>query len=403
MIGNGVKPAPSSQPPFGGNRNRPDDTAQMTLADQNQKSGYRYRHFGGFRLLLAMLVMFQHFAADLAPLPFARAFAPYPVGNIAVLVFFALSGFVITEAIDCIYRERAGAFLGNRLLRIVPHFLLAVALSMLAHEVFRATGGARLWRSQPSFPANAFAPANLALNFIGITPFADRSINYNFLDITWAVRVEMAFYLVMAGCITIGRRLPGNNGFTIAATAAALLLLPLFVFAVHGSGVRMMQFLPYFAFGAGLYFATLGRRAGWLTVALTLPAMLWQSVLQKSLDPVAGMPAPSLAGQLIILGLLLGALSLLACSDIARWRDTDRVLGGLTYPLYLYHEDVLVVLLTFTIGYSYAVFVTGILLSLLVAMALTNLVDPIVTRYRDKVRGGALSPGKPARYALTQH
>ena len=375
----------------------------MTPTDRIQKRGYRYRHFGGFRLLLAMLVMFQHFAADLAPLPFARAFAPYPVGGIAVLVFFALSGFVITEAIDCIYRERAGAFLGNRLLRIVPHFLLAVALSMLAHEIFRATGGVRLWRSQPSFPAEAFAPANVALNFIGITPFIDRAIDYNFLDITWAVRVEMAFYLMMASCIAIGRRLPGKSGFAIAATAAALLLLPLFIFAVHGRGVRMLEFLPYFAFGAGLYFATLGRRAGWLTVALTVPAMLWQSILRQSLEPVAGMPAPSLAGQLIILVLLLCGLGVLAFSDIARWRNTDRVLGGLTYPLYLYHQDVLVLLLTFTVGYSYAVFVIGILLSLLVAMALTTLVDPILSRYRDKIRGGALRAGKPVRYALIQH
>ncbi|WP_428535069.1 acyltransferase family protein [Rhodopila sp.] len=375
----------------------------MTPADRMQKPRYRYRHFGGFRLLLAMLVMLQHFAADLAPLPLARAFAPYPVGGIAVLVFFALSGFVITEAIDCIYRERAGAFLGNRLLRIVPHFLLAVALSMLAHEIFRATGGARLWRSQPSFPADAFAPINVALNFIGITPFIDRAIDYNFLDITWAVRVEMVFYLVMAGCIAIGARLPGKKGFTIAATAAALLLTPLFAFAVYGRGARMMEFLPYFGFGVGLYFATIGRRAGWLTVALSVPAMLWQSILQQSLEPVAGMPAPSLAGQLIMLGLLLGVLGVLAFSDIARGRDTDRVLGGLTYPLYLYHQDVLVLLLTFTVGYSYAVFVTGILLSLLVAMALTSLVDPMVTRYRDKVRGGALRAGKPARYALVRH
>ncbi len=162
--------------------------------------------------------MLQHFAADLAPAPLARAFTPYAVGSIAVLAFFALSGFVITEAIDCIYRERPGAFLGNRMLRILPHFLLAVALAMLAHEIFRATGGERLWRSQPSFPADAFTPANVALNFIGIVPLADRFIDYNFLSISWAVRVEMAFYLVICGCITIGRTLPGRRGFALAAS-----------------------------------------------------------------------------------------------------------------------------------------------------------------------------------------
>ena len=87
---------------------------------------YQYRSFGGFRLLLAVLVMVQHFGADLAPAPLATALAPYFTESVAVLVFFALSGFVITEAVDSVYRNRPIPFLTNRLLRIVPHFLLAL-------------------------------------------------------------------------------------------------------------------------------------------------------------------------------------------------------------------------------------------------------------------------------------
>ena len=94
--------------------------------------------------MLAVLVMVQHFGADLAPAPLAVALAPYSVGSVAVLVFFALSGFVITEAVDTVYRTRPGPFLANRLLRILPHFLLAVILAMLAHEFFRIAGGIRL-------------------------------------------------------------------------------------------------------------------------------------------------------------------------------------------------------------------------------------------------------------------
>jgi peptidoglycan/LPS O-acetylase OafA/YrhL len=84
-----------------------------------------------------------------------------------------------------VYRNRAGPFLTNRMLRIVPHFLLAVALSMAAHALFRLIGGEHLWRSQPSFPDTAFALPNMVLNFAGIVPGVDRFISYNFLDITW--------------------------------------------------------------------------------------------------------------------------------------------------------------------------------------------------------------------------
>src|SRR4051812_15055840 len=128
--------------------------------------GYTYRYFGAFRLLLAGLVMFQHFAADLAPEDFARLCMPYDVGNTAVLVFFALSGFVIIEAADQVYGGKPLAFMANRLLRIMPHFILAVALSMLLHYVFAVTEGERLWRSQPGFLFDVvFAPANILLNF----------------------------------------------------------------------------------------------------------------------------------------------------------------------------------------------------------------------------------------------
>ena len=366
----------------------------MSSNDRVVQAGYQYRHFGGFRLVLAALVMLQHFAADLAPEPLARVFAPYALGGMGVLVFFAMSGFVITEAVDCVYRKRPGAFLGNRLLRIVPHFVLAVALSMLAHEVFRAAGGVRLWRSQPSFPTDAFAPVNVALNFVGILPMADRFIDYNFLDITWAVRVEMAFYLIIGGCVAIGRRLPVAGGFALAASGALVLLVPLFVLAVHGRGVAMLSFLPYFAFGSALYFATLGRRSGWLVVALSVPAILWQCIAQQSGGATLGAEPSWLSGNLIVLVVLLSIFTALAFVRISQWRNADRLLGNLTYPLYLYHEDVLVIVLTFTIGYSYSVLAAAVLLSLLVAIMLTALVDPLVNQYRDRVRGSALQRGR---------
>ena len=98
----------------------------MRQTSQNTGSVFQYRYFGGFRLLLAMLVMTQHFGADLCAGPAGGGPGALHAGSVAVLVFFALSGFVITEAVDLVYRNRPGPFLTNRLLRIVPHFLLAV-------------------------------------------------------------------------------------------------------------------------------------------------------------------------------------------------------------------------------------------------------------------------------------
>ena len=365
----------------------------MRRLQEGAQAPYRYRYFGGFRLLLATLVMLQHFGADLAPAPLAAALGPYAVGSMAVLVFFALSGFVITEAVDQVYRHRPAPFLTNRLLRIMPHFVVAVALSMLAHELFRISGGVRLWRSQPGFPDDAFSPHNVAMNFIGVAPMADRFIDYNFLDITWAVRVEMAFYVAMSGCIAIGRTLPSPRGFAWAACGMMVLLSPLFRLAIQGHGVAMLGFLPYFAFGGGLYFASLRSPVGWVTVALSLPAMLWQQIVQQAVTTTPLSVQLSWTGNLIALVVLLGLMSILALVTIGRGQGTDRLVGNLTYPLYLYHESVLIVVLTFTTGYSYGVFVAGMGLSLMTAVAMMALIDPLVVLYRDRVRGRAVQAG----------
>ena len=65
------------------------------------------------------------------PEPLATASLPYEVGTIAVAVFFALSGFVICEGADVVYRDRPLAFMSNRLLRILPHFILSVTTAIL--------------------------------------------------------------------------------------------------------------------------------------------------------------------------------------------------------------------------------------------------------------------------------
>jgi peptidoglycan/LPS O-acetylase OafA/YrhL len=362
----------------------------MPQRSRSADSVYQYRYFGSFRLLLAMLVMEQHFVADLAPAPLAIALAPYAFGSVAVLVFFTLSGFVITEAVDSIYRDRPAPFLTNRLLRIVPHFLLAVALAMLAHAFFRLDLGVRLWRSQPSFPAEAFTLHNVVMNFFAIIPMAKKFIDYDFLSITWALRVEMAFYLTMFACIAIGRRLPWARGFAVTASALLVVALSMILPIIHGQGPEMLGYIPHFAFGGGLYFATARSITGWVTVVSSIPLMIWQFIdFQARTVPIQGIPM-SLTGNLSVFLVLLAITISLAFMPIARGRNIDRALGNLTYPLYLYHEVVLIVILTVTTGYAYTTLALGVVLSFVTAAILAALVDPAVTFYRDRVRGRAL-------------
>ena len=85
---------------------------------QSRPASGAYRPFGTLRTALAGLVMLHHFGIHLAGPDLAAALRQVDLGRLAVVVFFVLSGFVITEAAVTFYSGRPIAFASNRLLRI---------------------------------------------------------------------------------------------------------------------------------------------------------------------------------------------------------------------------------------------------------------------------------------------
>lgn len=65
----------------------------------------------------------------------------------------------------------------------------------------------------------------------------------------------------------------------------------------------------------------------------------------------------------------------------------DRLLGNLTYPIYLYHAPVMLVTLALLPTRSAAAFLGGICASLVVAILLYLAIDPAIARLRDQLRG----------------
>jgi peptidoglycan/LPS O-acetylase OafA/YrhL len=166
----------------------------------------------------------------------------------------------------------------------------------------------------------------------------------------------------------------------------------------------MLQYVPFFVFGAGLYFATEGLLAGWIAAAASVPAMLYQYFALPVSVPVPDAPPPATWTDLALLVVLFALLVFLAFRRFTGMRRLDRRLGVLTYPLYLYHQDVLVGVLTFTAGYSYFVFAAGMALSIVVSALLCLIIDPVVDYYRDRLRGRSLDgvaiPSQPVSRRL---
>lgn len=353
-----------------------------------------YRPFGAFRLLLAALVVAQHFLANCAPDRLADATSPYEVGSVAVLVFFALSGFVICEAADLIYSGRPWAFLTNRLLRIAPHFIAAVALTGVLLAALAQAGPVRVSRVSVLDPATAFTAHNLAANAFGFLPFSNLAMRTDLLAVAWAVRIEMIFYLVVAAVLLGGglarRRRPAGHGFAPAAAIAAAAMLPLFLLAMGRRAPVFLQLAPYFVFGGALYVArTRGSLAAWAVAAVSLALVAWEFGARPSHHPAMRFER-AVTAQAILLAALLAAFAVLSRLRAGRFQDLDRSLGDLTYPLYVWHTGVRLVGLALHVEAATSQLVALGVLAVAVAILAHLAIDPAVDRLRDAIRGRRL-------------
>jgi peptidoglycan/LPS O-acetylase OafA/YrhL len=356
-----------------------------------------YRYFGGFRFLLAFLVLIQHFLANVAPEALASLSMRFEVGSVAVLVFFSLSGFVIFEAADQIYQDRPARFFTNRLLRIVPHFFIAVTAAVVLYYFFDATKTLRVARDGVWTGETAFAIKNILVNYLGFMTYTNNFMTYDFVGIAWAIRIEMAFYIVVTTAIFFARSRislrPQQPHLAAIGLLFAVLLSPLYILSVFGELPRMFQLEPYFVFGCALYVVVARRTPIAVVVAcVSLLAIAWQFLAQPPLHPRLGFER-SVAVQFALLLSLLSLMIGLALARVRslRLRRLDRYFGDLTYPLYVFHPNVMVIFLSTTVGYSYLILCTSLIAALVTAWILSLTVDPSARKIRDTVRGGPLN------------
>lgn len=317
--------------------------------------------FGILRTLLAMMVLVGHLTNH------------WQIGTYAVFAFYIISGYLMTRIMQQRYgytlRGR-GAFAINRVLRLYPLYWLALLLSIL---VVLAVGehNALAFNEVMHFPDHTGEWLGIAtMLYIGWFP---NEIAPNLVPTTWAITVELFFYLF----ITLGLSRTERRVHIWLALSA---LYTLYVVAFE-LGWKYMYFplaaasLP-FAIGAQIYFLqqknfpSLGDdwwlQPGWLSVFLLLNA------LTETLYPDY-----FLAGFYVSL-----LISVVLCYQIAlggRWgsisADTDEKIGAYSYPIYLLHWQVGLLISIMLFGKPIHDVTTSGLLSLLASIVVVLLVS----------------------------
>jgi peptidoglycan/LPS O-acetylase OafA/YrhL len=316
----------------------------------------RRRELDGLRGIAAFVVLIHH---NLLPMPVFAAplyvansdpgsvgwliWSPLHVlfaGTEAVLVFFVLSGLVLTLPVLATPRYDWAAYYPQRLVRLYLPVLGAVVWAVIVVMLLPRIGiGANpsLWMAAHDDAEGGFTPVADAFLLAGTS---------NLDGPLWSLRWEVLFSLLLPLYVLVARRLPRYwiAGILIIAVADGLFVT---------AGYAALQYLPVFAIGALLAVALddvgrlaariqAGRRPTAVWGGLTALAVLGITAhwtIGPRLGPFIGVATTSVVlGATLFVFIALGspAARALLTSRVVQW------LGAISFSLYLVHEPIVV-------------------------------------------------------------
>lgn len=273
---------------------------------------------GTFRLCLALLVALSHIGVDV--------FGLNP-GVPAVVGFYLISGYVMTGLIRSHYAtaSRAWKFYVDRLMRLVPHYLVIAAITL---------GWFLAANTYTLYLATSPTPARILQNVL-IVPMNYYMFNHSdqfaLIPPSWSLGAEIQFYLVAPLLL-----LPFETRLRFVALAGSLL-----VYAVASFGFINSDWYGYRLLSGVLFMFVLGsifhdlhhRRNGTLLSWLLVLAIGALVVLLASMLVKFGKLHLNYDRE-TLLGLAVGSLAVNILAPRARNRFDD-MLGNLSYGVFL--------------------------------------------------------------------
>jgi peptidoglycan/LPS O-acetylase OafA/YrhL len=233
-------------------------TRQTSLDDRLLATRYRGPGFDQVRLLAATTVLLHHsrgieYDAERDPLfTYSGGFVHF--GLLAVLVFFAISGFLVTPGL-----VRSGSLVDyatNRVLRVAPALIAVVLVSMVMLGPVLTALSPTAYFSDPELYLYAKNILTLTYNHLpGVTSEGGQPVIIN--GALWTLHFEALCYLALAGMSMFGVLRSHRAVLTLfAATYAfyvAFVFIPPLPALFPGRFVTFVNLFAYFAAGVTLY------------------------------------------------------------------------------------------------------------------------------------------------------
>lgn len=341
---------------------------------------------GALRLLLAILVILSHFAGD----PYYKHFGYY-----AVRVFFILSGYAITAALNDVYVFDLKRFWANRALRLLPLYYLVLAATLAAILALPAEAArfSKDWAS-PTLP-------DLWLN-LALVPMMDWTHPFRLVMPAWSIAVEILMY----GYLSLGFARRKSYASLLFAMAVAFHAITV----VSGDGWDTRYFGPQsatlgFSVGALIYFWRKEDRLRVSPRAILPLLLLWIAnvaaggwLLSDGYARLEGFYVNTVIGAGLV-------AALVDWRPAGTFRRVDGYLGELAYPVFLCHwlTGFAVALAFFEtdargIGFALSTIIASLMVAVLIAALNERWIEPL----RRKVRRGerVTAPVSPDRREL---
>lgn len=328
--------------------------------------------FGIYRTLLATLVLAGHLG------PVAH------VGPYAVFAFYVLSGYLMPAILQRNYGYSAqgfGRYALNRGLRILPLYWLAALVSV---ALIALLGEAASRQYHPALGLQ-LGPTDLLRNLVLVL---DVSTTTRWVPPAWALTVELFYYLLMG--LGLSRWLWSSVAWFGASAAYT-------VYLVVGDASFSYRYFPIAAaslpFSLGACIFHLRRLSGNDGHSSRVPrALPWVALAFFGNVVWATQGGAGVEWLLFYANVALaGAMTwLLVGWQHPRLAKLDAAVGELSYPVYLLHYQAGLVLLLLSVGGapgSWSFMVLGLVLTVLMAVAVSRTLEPLIENLRARVRG----------------
>lgn len=288
---------------------------------------------GLVRFILATIVVFFHLSGNIY------------IGTMAVYCFFILSGYWVTFMYERKYSQLPSpilTFYYSRVFRIFPVYLLVALMTAGAYLIF-----------QRDFYLSIFDKLGAEFVFSNVFILGYNLLQFKTLVPAWSLDIELQFYLLIPVLVFLSK-----NGFVRFCLLFYFTVLTVAIsayFPSHWISNTILPYLVYFFIGIIIYRQQLSfdRKVEYLfNIIFLIVLVAHYSLSSNSFYHV-------LKGNRLYANYFNQIISLLTipllCNSVRSKSDKfDRMLGEMSYVLYLIHWMLLIPYNNFIVGASFA-------------------------------------------------